>query len=755
MNTVLEPPSARAETSVILPITGMTCAACARRIEDHLRAAPGVREASVNFATGKAGVAFDPSQTNAEVLRDAIRAVGYDAPAPQSTEENAPDPAAPDERRSLGRRTLVCALFALPVMALGMSHSYVTFSSGPNARFLNGNVLQLLLSLPILTYGAAPFFQSAWKAAKRFASDMNALIALGASAAFGYSAFVTLFPEYVLPPEHAHMPAHAPHVYFEAVAAIVTFVLFGRWLELGARRKMSEAIAGLVKLQPRTARVIVNLQECETPVAEVKPGDVVRVKPGETFPVDGVVKRGKSTADESMLTGESLPVAKGPGDRTYGGALNVDGTLTYVATAAGNDGLLHQIIRRVEEAQTQRIPIARLADTVSRYFTPIILVIAVITFFAWFLALPAEERLAAALIRAVSTLVIACPCAMGLATPTAVLAATGCAARAGALIRGGESLELAAKVGCVVFDKTGTLTVGKPVVASVVVTGRFSEAEAIELAAAAERHSEHPAAAAIVAYAKAKGARLLEPESFTAFPGEGVEARVAGKSVRVGNALWLGALGRESANSTFDRSAIWISIDGELAGAIALHDEIKESAAEVVAELQEKGLEVVLLTGDGFETAQSVARRLNITNVFANTLPGDKRQVIADLQKTGCRVAMVGDGINDAPALAQADVGIALSTGTDIANAASHVTLVGGDVRGVVRIIELSRRTLRVIRQNLFWAFAYNAVGVPIAAGALIPIWNMELSPMLASAAMALSSVSVVLNSLRLRRATD
>ncbi len=722
MATVLNQPTASSEASVILPVTGMTCVACARSIEDHLRVAPGVREASV---------------------------------APRSTDGNASDQAAPDERRSLGRRALVCAFFALPVMALGMSHSYVTFSSGPNARFLNGNVLQLLLSLPILTYGAAPFFQSAWKAAKRFSSDMNTLIALGVSAAFGYSAFATLFPEYVLPPQHAHMPAHAPHVYFEAVAAIVTFVLFGRWLELGARRKMSEAIAGLVKLQPRTARVIVNLQECETPVAEVKPGDVVRVKPGEIFPVDGVVKRGKSTADESMLTGESLPVAKGPGDRTYGGAMNVDGTLTYVATAAGDDGLLHQIIRRVEEAQTQRIPIARLADTVSRYFTPMILALAVITFLVWFFTLPAESRLATALIRAVSVLVIACPCAMGLATPTAVLAATARAARAGALIRGGESLELAAKIKCVVFDKTGTLTVGKPTVSSVVAVGRFSESEVIRLAAAAERHSEHPAAAAIVAHAKAQGATLVEPESFTAFPGEGVEACVAGKSVRVGSALWLGAFQQESPNATFDRSAIWISIDGELAGAIILHDEIKESAAEVVAELQQKGLEVVLLTGDDFENAQSVARQLNITNIFANTLPGEKRQVIADLQKTGVCVAMVGDGINDAPALAQADVGIALSTGTDVANAASHVTLVGGDVRGVVRIIELSRRTLRVIRQNLFWAFAYNAVGVPIAAGALIPIWNVQLSPMLASAAMALSSVSVVLNSLRLRHATD
>ena len=685
---------------VELPIGGMTCAACARTIEKQLGATAGVERASVNFATHIASVRYDAGRLGVEKLVAAVEDVGYEVPAgPQELAEQA-------EGRDLRRRLIVGAVFAIPVFVLGMTEHWP--------------LVQMVLSLPVLGYSGLPFFRDAWTALRHRTANMNTLIALGTGTAFSYSLWV--------------VASGGMDVYFEAAAVIVVLVLLGRMLEARARGRASDAIRKLMNLQPATARVMRSGKETEIPLADLRVGDEVIVRPGERVPVDGVVREGASEIDESMLTGESLPVAKTVGSTVCGGTVNGAGAFRFEAAKVGKDTALARIVELVKRAQGSKAPVSRMADVVSGYFTVVVLGIAIVTFAVWFVYAP----IGTALVNAVAVLIVACPCAMGLATPTAIMAGSGRGAGRGILFKGGDALEAAARVDTVVFDKTGTITTGKPVVTRVRALNGFSEDEIVRLAAAVEQWSEHPVARAVMA--RAGGAKPETSTGFRAIPGRGAEAAVAGRVVLVGKG---------------EAGAIAIDVGGVHAGEIGIADEVKPGAADAVRELRAMGVEVWMITGDHERVARDVARQTGIddAHVLAGVLPERKQQEVARLRAEGRRVAMVGDGINDAPALASADVGIAIGTGTDIAIEAGGIILMRGDPRGVAEALTLARRTLRVIRQNLFWAFAYNAVGIPLAAGVFYPWTGWMLSPMIASAAMAMSSVSVVMNSLRLRRA--
>ena len=669
-----------AQAQIELPIQGMTCAGCVHTVEQQLAKTPGVSAASVNLATRTASVHYDEGKASIASLIAAIVAAGYAVPAiPQELAEEA-------DRRDLRRRLIVGATFALPVLILGMAMQWPW--------------LQFALTIPVLAYSGRGFFIDAFKALRRASANMNSLIALGTGTAFLWSAWATV---------SGVMP-----VYFEAASVVVVLVLLGRYLEAKARGRASDAIRHLAHLAPETARVQRGKYELELPVAELVPGDQIIVRPGERLPVDGAVSEGASDLDESMLTGESSLVAKSPGSPVFGGTLNTTGSFRYQATKVGHDTVLAQIAELVRHAQTTKAPVARLADVVSAWFTLAVLAIAAITF----LASPSH-----ALLHAVAVLVIACPCAMGLATPVALMAGTGRGAERGILFRGGDTLEAAARIDTIVFDKTGTLTTGHPKVASF--TG---SPQTLAMAAAVERWSEHPAAKAITAFAPP----TLDATSFKAIPGQGAEAIVNGRKVFVGRS----------------GPAIHVEIDGEPSGQFTLTDELRPEALTAIDALRAMHLDIWLLTGDNQTAANTVATALGLpaNRVIAGILPAGKESHIAQLRAKGHRVAMVGDGINDAPALARADVGIAIGTGTDVAIATGGVILMRADLNGVPASLRLARRTLSIIRQNLFWAFAYNAIGIPLAALTV-------LSPMFAAAAMALSSLSVVLNSLRLRRA--
>jgi P-type Cu+ transporter len=684
---------------VELPIGGMTCTACARTVERQLGATAGVTQASVNFATRVASVRYDAGLVDIEKLVAAVEDVGYEVPAgPQEMAEQA-------EARDLRRRLLVGAAFALPVFLLGMTEHWP--------------VVQLLLALPVLGYSGLPFFRDAWTALRHRSANMNTLIALGTGTAFLYSTWVVF--------------AGGMGVYFEASAVIIVLVLLGRMLEARARGRASDAIRKLVDLQPPLARVVRGGVETEIPLAEVLVGDQVIVRPGERVPVDGVVREGASEIDESMLTGESLPVMKSAGSEVSGGTVNGAGAFRFEALKIGRDTALARIVDLVKRAQGSRAPVSRMADVVSGYFTFAVLLIALVTFAVWLVFAPVGM----AVVNAVAVLIIACPCAMGLATPTAIMAGTGRGAGRGILFKGGEALEAAARVDTVVFDKTGTITTGRPRVTGVRVSNGFSEDEVIALAAAVEQWSEHPVAHAILA--RAGAGRPRASTAFRAIAGRGAEAVVAGRTVLVGRG---------------EAGAIAIDVDGVRAGELEIADEVKTGARDAVDVLHAMGIEVWMITGDHKRVALEVARNTGIgaSHVMAGVLPERKQLEVARLRAEGRRVAMVGDGINDAPALASADVGIAIGTGTDIAIEAGGIILMRGDPRGVPEALGLARETLRVIRQNLFWAFGYNAVGIPVAAGVFYHWTGWMLSPMIASAAMAMSSVSVVMNSLRLRR---
>ena len=679
--------SVAAPERIDLPVSGMTCAACARTIERTLAHTPGVERAHVNFATSTATVEYDPGLVNPGDFVGAIEELGYGVPETE--------PALDTEAIAYRRRLIVAAVFSVPVLALGMAHTHTAW-------------LQLALSLPVIFYSGAPFYRGAWSALRHRSANMNTLIALGTGAAFLYSVFETA--------------RGGREVYYEAAAVIITLILLGRTLEARARGKASEAIRKLMDLQPPMARVIRGGVEVEVPVGDLQIGDTVVVRPGECIAVDGAVIDGESAVDESMLTGESMPVEKGPGAPVYAGSINRSGAFRFEARKIGRGTILRQMIELVKQAQGSRAPVARMADVVSGWFTLGVLLASAVTFIVWLFLGP----FAAAMVNAVAVLIIACPCALGLATPTAIMVGTGRGAQRGILIKGGETLEAAHRIDTVVLDKTGTLTAGRPRVTRVVPEAGYSEEELLRLAASAERYSEHPLAKAILESAAERGIALEQPSSFSATAGHGIRAVVGGREVVVG------------------KPGITVTVDGIAAGTIEIADTIKPEAAAAVRQLRDMRLEVWMITGDHRANAESVAREAGIDHVLADVLPDEKVAEVQKLQGAGRHVAMVGDGINDAPALAQANLGIAMGTGADIALETGDITLMRGDLRGVPEALQLSRRTMRIIRQNLFWAFAYNTVGIPVAALGL-------LSPMLASAAMALSSVTVVTNSLRLK----
>ena len=756
LNTL--PPDS-AEQTTDLSIQGMSCAACARRIEKQLSRAEGVQEAQVNYATHRARVRFNSKESSLPALISVVKNTGYGAMPIQRPEEalEAEEKARAEEVKDLTRRFALSATLTIPLLILAMAHGKIDFS-GMSA-------VQMLLATPVLFYGGAPFFSGAWKALRHRAADMNLLVAIGSGAAYLYSVIATLFPSAFSRVSsdgmgHSSTMGHSgmPAVYYEAAAAIIAFLLLGKLLEARAKGKTGEAIKKLMGLQAKTARVLRDGNELDVPIEAVAIGDLVLVRPGEKIPVDGVVESGSSSVDESMLTGESLPIAKAVGDEVFGATMNATGSLRVKATHVGLDTAIAQIVRLVQDAQGSRAPIARLADTVSGYFTPVVLIIAVLTFVAWFSLAPADTRLTMAFVNAVAVLVIACPCALGLATPTAILVGTGKGAQSGILIKGGAALEQAYKLTAIVLDKTGTITEGKPALTDLVTFGE-SENDALRLIAGVEALSEHPLAAAIVTSAKEKGLTVPPAENFQAIVGRGAIATVEGREVLIGNQAFFEERGIaiEATLLPLDQLAqagktpLLAAADGKLLALVAVSDPIKASSREAIARLKRLGLEVVMLTGDNQKTAAAVAAQVGIEREVAEVMPEGKVAEIKRLQVSGSVVGMVGDGINDAPALAQADIGIAIGTGTDVAMEASDITLIKGDLNSVASAIALSKATMTTIKQNLFWAFIYNLVGIPIAAGLLYPFTGWLLSPVFASAAMSLSSVSVVVNSLRLK----
>ena len=752
-------PETTAELS--LPIEGMTCASCVNRVERFLRKTDGVLEANVNLATEQATIHFDPALVGRSELEKAVEEAGYEvrpeagAAAGQDSVALAADSDAQAlrqraEQRSLGMEALIALGVGLLMMAL-------TLWPGPILPLEQLNLLLIAPATIVQFWAGGRFYGAAWRALRHRSANMSTLVVLGTTSAWLYSTVVALWPGTVTG------AGLEPMTYYDSAAVIIGLVLGGRWLEARAKSATAGAVRRLIALQPRTARVVRGAAEVDVAIAEVRAGDLVRVRPGEKVPVDGRVVEGASAVDESMLTGEAMPVAKAVGDELIGGTLNTSGTVLFRATRVGRETVLAQIVRMVERAQGSKAPIQQLADAVTGWFVPAVLVIAVATFVVWLLIGP-EPRLTFALVSFISVLIIACPCAMGLATPTAIMVATGRAAETGFLIRGGEALERGARIDTVVFDKTGTLTRGKPSVGRVIAVAGSpaGEADVLRVAAAAERGSEHPLATAILEAARARRVELRESTDFEAAAGYGVHARVDGQQVVVGaprlmadHEVDLAPISAELASAAEAGSTpVLVARDGRLLGLITITDEPRAEATTAVRALAQRGLQTWLLTGDDHRVAAAIAERVGIPaqNVLADVLPADKQTHVSRLQEAGRTVAMVGDGINDAPALAQADLGVAVGTGTDVAIEASDVTLVGSDLRLVPAALHLARSTVRVIRQNLFWAFAYNVLLIPVAMGALYPLTGLLLDPVLAAGAMALSSVTVIANSLRLGR---
>ncbi|MGY1699435.1 heavy metal translocating P-type ATPase [Geodermatophilus sp. SYSU D00766] len=746
------PATATEPASCTLDIGGMTCASCVGRVEKALNRLDGVARAEVNLATEAATVRFDPARVGLAELTAAVTRAGYSATPrreapPEAAPAEVPDGGDDAHLTSLKRRWQVTLAVGLGLMVLMYVPLYLDAMD-----WLMPAVL--VVATVVQFWAGRDVYRAAWTAARHRSTTMNTLVALGTGVAYGYSAFVTLWPAAA---ERWGLPLH---VYFETALVVLALVLAGRWMEARARRQTAAAVTALVGLAPRTARVLRDGAEVDVPVEQVVVGDLVRVRPGEQVPVDGVVTDGATAVDESMLTGESLPVDKTTGDTVIGATLNRTGTVVLRATAVGADTALAQIVRLVEDAQGAKVPLQRLADRVSAWFVPLVLGLAAATFVAWAVFGPDDGSMTMAITTTIAVLIIACPCALGLATPTAVMVGTGRAAELGVLIGDGDALETARRVTAVVLDKTGTITRGRPALTGVTPTGGWAEDDLLALVAAAETGSEHPVGEAIVAAATDRGLVLPPLRSFDAVPGHGVDAVVGDRHVLVGNRALMAARGVDvtalqptaAGEAAAGRTPMYAAVDGGPAAVLAVADTVKPGSAEAVAQLEALGLSVWMLTGDDATTAAAIAEQVGIEHVLAEVLPADKAAQVRRLQEQGHVVAFCGDGVNDAAALSAADVGIAIGTGADVAIAASDVTLVGGDLRGIVSAIALSRRTVTTMKQGLGWAFGYNLLLVPVAAGALYWWDGLLLDPVLASAAMAMSSVSVVTNALRLRR---
>ncbi len=740
--------------NVQLKLQGMGCAACAGKIEKAINKTAGVINCNVNFAAEQATVNFNSKETNLTAIQSAIVNAGYGSQVLENIEIKSEEKRQESEEKLLLNKVIFGGIISsilvfggLPMMT-GLNIPFIP-------HWLHNFWLQLILTTPVMVWCGESFFRGAYKSAKNFDTNMNTLVALGTGVAYLYSLFATFFPHFLA------QQGLEIAVYYETAAVLITLILLGRYLEHKARGKTSAAIKKLMGLQPKTATVIRNNEIMEIDINQVVINDIILVKPGEKIPVDGEIVEGESTIDESMVTGESIPINKQLGDQVIGATINKTGSFKFKALRIGKDTFLAQIVKLVQEAQGSKANIQRLADQVTSVFVPVVIVIAIMTFFSWYLF---TQNLTLAMITSVGVLIIACPCALGLATPTSIMVGTGIGAEHGILIKDAQSLELAHKINTIVLDKTGTLTEGKPTVTNYITVKGVSEnneLKLLELAASIEQNSEHPLAESVVNYAKSQGISTIPNcTKFEAIAGQGVQGYVNSNLVQIGTKIWFQEIGIDTEILTeFEhkleseaKTVIWLAIDGKIEALFAISDQLKTTSTAVVKKLQKIGLEVVMLTGDNQKTAESIAFQANIKKVFAQVRPEQKADTIKLLQKQGKIVAMVGDGINDAPALAQADVGIAIGTGTDVAIAASDITLISGDLQGIITAIKLSHATIKNIKENLFFAFIYNSIGIPIAAGILYPFFGILLNPIIAGFAMAMSSVSVVTNALRLRK---
>lgn len=736
-----------------LPVEGMTCASCVTRVEKIIGKFDGVKNVNVNLATEHVSFEVENDNFNLDSVVEAVNEYGYKLKVESAAKVNHPSlqedssPSEKDEYFDQVKKDFILALFfTLPLFAISMLIDYSFFKNIWHFSVDYTHKILLILTTPIIFISGKRFYQIFWTNLKHFSAEMNSLVAIGTGAAYGYSVIATLFPDVV------SIHGELPHVYFETAGVIITLILMGKLLEHRAKRKTNTAIKKLIELKPKTAKILINEKETEINISDLLVGNIVVIKPGEKIPSDGIIVWGNSAVDEAMITGESIPSEKTVGSKVIGGTINKNGTFNFKVTEVGNNTVLAQIIRLVEQAQASKLPIQKLVDKIAGVFVPIVVLIAFLTFITW-LFIGGHNSFSVALVNFVAVLIIACPCALGLATPTAIIVGSGLGASHGILIRNGESLELAQKITTIIFDKTGTITEGKPSV-SEITTENITEDELLLLSASLESKSEHPLGMAIVEKARSKDISLLQPESFQNLSGFGLTGIVKSRAVIIGNMNLMKeySIKMESMKEQFEklvedgRTVVCIAIDGELKGMIAIEDKLKETSDRAIQELNKMNIRTVMITGDNSKTAEAIAKRVGITEYKSEVLPDEKANIVKEYQSKGEIVAMVGDGINDSPALAQADVGIAIGTGTDVAIETAQITLVQGNLLGVVKAINLSRHTIKTIKQNLFWAFIYNTIGIPLAALGM-------LNPMIGALAMSLSSVSVVSNSLRLKRA--